>query len=62
MKSPHDITKKRFGWLEAQIEDINSNVSLLMEALTNKLGIFKEDGGYNVIVGSEGKLAYQEEP
>ena len=35
----------RFSQLEKEVVDIYHNVDLLMVALRNKLGIFREDGG-----------------
>jgi len=34
-------TREKFAWLEAQTTDINHNVSLLMEALKNNIGMFR---------------------
>jgi len=38
----------RFTRFKQQFVYINRNVSLLMEALNRKIGIFGEDGGLNV--------------
>ena len=40
------LAKLRFTWLEEQVIDIHNNVSLLMLTLSNKLGLFKENGAY----------------
>ena len=45
--------------LEQQVVDINNNVNLLMAALSNKMGIFGEDGGSNAEEKSEGRLGDQ---
>ena len=45
VKKPRDSADVRFSRLEQQVTDINRNLNLLMVALSNKLGIFGEDGG-----------------
>lgn len=44
VNKPGYPTEERFLWLEQQVTDINHNVNLFMVALSNKLGIFGEDG------------------
>lgn len=38
VNNPEDPTNEMFTWLEAQVTNINHNVSLIIVALTNKLG------------------------
>jgi len=45
VNEPCDPIEVRFTWLEQQVTDINHNVSLLMETLNRKMGIFGEYGG-----------------
>lgn len=54
VNKPCDLAEVRFSWLEEQVTDINCNVNLLMVALSNKLGIFGEEGGLNAKEKSEG--------
>jgi len=61
MNKPHDLAKERFLWLEQQVTYLNNNVNILMAALSNKLGIFKEDVGSNVEEKSERGSGDQEE-
>ncbi len=61
VNEPQDPAEKMFVHLEAQVVDINYNVSLLMEALTNKLGLFGEDGDSNKEVEPKGKSINQKE-
>lgn len=42
-----DPTEVRFSRLKEKVADINYNVNLLMAALSNKLGIFGEEGDFN---------------
>lgn len=39
-----NMVDERFSWLEAQVVDINNNVSLLMKALNNNIRLFGEYG------------------
>ena len=48
--------------LEAQANEINHNMNLLMEALQRNIGPFGDDGGSNLDIRSKGKSGYQEEP
>ena len=48
VNEPHDTAELRFLLLEEQVADINRNVNLLMAALSNRMGIFGEEGGSNV--------------
>jgi hypothetical protein len=47
--------------LEAQFVDISCNMKLIMKDLASKLLTFKDDGGSNSKIISEGKLGDQEE-
>jgi hypothetical protein len=59
--NPQDPTKVRIERLGAQVVDISRNMNLLMEALENKLGPFRDDGGSNLENISEGKSEDQED-
>jgi len=50
INNPQDHANETFAWMEAQVVDINYNVSLLMVDLTNKLELFGEDEGSNTEV------------
>lgn len=50
VNDPHDPVEERFLWLESQVVDLNFNVNLLMEALTNMTKILGEYGSSNVEV------------
>eukprot|EP00253_Pinus_taeda_P034565 PITA_34565 len=54
VNEPCDPAELRFSQLKEQVADINRNVNLLMAALSNKLGIFGEEGGSNAEDKSEG--------
>ena len=54
MNNTHDLAEKRFTWMESQVTYINHNVSLLIVALVNNIGLFIEDGGFNVEFRLEG--------
>jgi len=61
VNNPQDPLEERVSWLEAQVIDINHNVSLTIEILINNLELFEEVGGSNAEVRLKGKLAHQEE-
>jgi len=61
INNPQDPTYERFARMEAQVTNINCNGSFLMGGLTNKLGIFEEDGGSTVDIRLKGKLLDWEE-
>jgi hypothetical protein len=48
--------------LEEQVVDITRNMTLLMVALTNKLGLFREVGSSKLEIRSEGKPRDNEDP
>lgn len=48
MNNPRELVEERFLQLEAQVSYIRHNVDLLVSDLSNKLRLFKEDGGSNV--------------
>ena len=43
VNNPQDLEEERFMWLEAQVVDINYNMSVLMVVLSNKLAPLRED-------------------
>jgi hypothetical protein len=53
---------ERFARMEEQVVDISCNMSLLMAALASKLIPFREVGGLNSEIGSNGKLRDNEDP
>lgn len=61
INEPHDPTNVRFSQLEQQVMNINHNVNLLFITVSNKLGIFGEEGGLNVEEKSEGGFGDQED-
>jgi hypothetical protein len=48
--------------LKKKVVDISHNMSLLMAALERNLGPFREAGGYDSNIGSEGKPGGNENP
>jgi hypothetical protein len=48
--------------LEEKVVDISHNMSLLMVALASKLRPFREVGGSNSEIRSDGKLGDNEDP
>ena len=56
-----DPIEKMFSQLEAQVVDIIHNANLLMLSMSNKLGIFREDGVSNIEDILEGRLRHWEE-
>jgi len=48
--------------VEEKVVDIYHNMSLLMEALASKLGLFEEFGGSNSKIASDKKLGDSEDP
>ncbi len=53
--NPQDLFEERFVWLEEKVGYINYNVCILMMALTNKIGLLRDDGGSNAKVILERK-------
>jgi hypothetical protein len=53
--NPRDPTEERFVRLEEKVTDISHNMSLLMVALASKLRPFREVGGSNSEIRSDGK-------
>jgi len=45
VNEPHDPVEVMFSRLKKEVVDINRNVNILMVALSNKIGIFGEEGG-----------------
>jgi len=58
----HAPINERFVWIKAQAIDVNHNVDFIMVLLTNKLGLYGEDGGSNAYVKLERKMVDLEEP
>jgi len=48
--------------VEAQVVDISCNMNLLIANRASKIRLFKNDGGSNLEINSEGKLGDQEDP
>lgn len=61
INEPHDPLEVRFSLLKQEVVVISHNVSLIMVALSNKLGIFGEYGGSVVGDKPEGRLGDWEE-
>ncbi len=61
VNSRQDPIEERFMQMEAQVTDINHIVSLLIKALTNKLGILGEKGCSITNIKSEGRLGSNNE-
>jgi hypothetical protein len=59
--NPQDRVEESFDRLEAQAINISHNMNLLMAALANKLRLFRDDGGSNIEIKSEGKSGDQED-
>jgi len=54
-RNPRGELEERFKRLEVQVFDISHNMSILMEALENMFGPFKEFGSSNLDTSSNGK-------
>jgi hypothetical protein len=59
--NPQDPIEEIFERLEVQVTDIGHNMKLLMEYPTDKVGIFRDDGGSNLEIRSE-KKSEKEKP
>jgi hypothetical protein len=60
--NPQDLVEEIFVRLEEKVTDISHNMSLLMVALASNLRPFREVGGSNSEIISEGKLRDNEDP
>jgi hypothetical protein len=60
--NPQYLAEERFARLEDQVVDISHNMSLLIMALANKFGLFREVGGLNLEIGSDEKWGDNEDP
>jgi hypothetical protein len=60
--NPRDLMEERFVRLEEKVANISCNMSLLMAALVRNLGLFKEVGGLNSKIRSDGKSRDNKDP
>jgi hypothetical protein len=59
--SPRDLAEERFEWLEVKVTHISHNMNLLIVDLEINLRPFRDYGGSNSEIGSEGKSGDRED-